>query len=96
MSCFPERTNVEFVEVLNRHRIRVRFWERGVGPTPASGTGGSAAAVAAILNGLAASPVTVEAELGNLLVRWEPPDELRLTGPAEFICSCDWEDGTGA
>jgi len=85
--CFPNRTNVEFIEVLDRHRIRVRFWERGVGPTLASGTGSSAAAVAAILNRLVESPVTVEVELGSLLVEWQPPGEVLLTGPAEYICS---------
>jgi len=85
-SLFPGRTNVEFVEVLDRHRLRVRFWERGVGPTLCSGTGSSAAAVAAILKGLADSPVRVETELGHLEVAWEPGHELFLTGPAVFIC----------
>ncbi len=84
---FPNRTNVEFIQVMDFHRIRVRFWERGVGRTLASGTGSCAAAVAAILNGLAASPVTVETELGSMSVRWETGCELFLTGPAEFICS---------
>ncbi len=86
-SLFPRRTNVEFVQVLDRHRIRVRFWERGVGPTLCSGTGSSAAAVASILKGLAESPVRVETELGHLEVAWEKGRELLLTGPAEFICS---------
>jgi diaminopimelate epimerase len=84
---FPNRTNVEFIQVLDRHRIRVRFWERGVGRTLASGTGSAAAAVAAILNKLADNPVTVETKLGAMLVRWEPGEDLLLTGPAEFICS---------
>jgi diaminopimelate epimerase len=83
---FPNRTNVEFVQVLDRHRLRVRFWERGVGHTFASGTGGCGASVAAILNNLAESPITIETELGSLLVRWNPGEELFLTGPAEFIC----------
>lgn len=85
-SGFPNRTNVEFVQVLDRHRLRVLFWERGVGHTFASGTGSCGASVAAILNNLVASPVTVETELGSLLVRWNPGEELHLTGPAEFIC----------
>lgn len=84
---FPNRTNVEFIQVVDRHRIRVRFWERGVGRTLASGTGSSAAAVAAILNSLADSPITVETDLGTMLVRWQRGEELFLTGPAEFICS---------
>jgi diaminopimelate epimerase len=94
LSLFPDHTNVEFVEVLDRHRIRVRFWERGVGRTPASGTGSAAAAVAAILNHFADSPVTVETESGDLLVHWDPPGELVLTGPAEYICACEREDET--
>jgi len=48
---FPHRTNVEFVKVLSQRQIEVRFWERGVGQTMSSGTGSSAAVVAAILNG---------------------------------------------
>ncbi len=85
-TLFPGRTNVEFIQVLARHRLRVRFWERGVGPTLCSGTGSSAAAVAAILKGLVDSPVRVETELGHLDVAWEPGRELFLTGPAVFIC----------
>jgi diaminopimelate epimerase len=85
-AAFPNRTNVEFIQVVDRHRIRVKFWERGVGRTLASGTGGSAAAVASILNGFAESPITIETELGNLVAAWDLKGELMLTGPAEFIC----------
>jgi diaminopimelate epimerase len=88
-ALFPNRTNVEFIQVRDRHCLRVRFWERGVGATMSSGTGSSAAAVAAILNRLVESPVTVEVEGGSLLVQWQPPAELLLTGPAEYICSID-------
>ncbi len=91
-SCFPNRTNVEFIQVIDRHRIRVRFWERGVGHTLSSGTGSAGAVVAAILNRFVESPVTVEVEQGSLAVRWQPPGELALTGPAEFICSIDYPD----
>ena len=90
--CFPNRTNVEFIQVVDRHCIRVRFWERGDGRTLASGTGSAGAAAAAILNRFIESPVTVEVEQGTLLVQWEPPGELTLTGPAEFICSVDYPD----
>jgi diaminopimelate epimerase len=88
-AAFPQRTNVEFIQMLDRHHLRVRFWERGVGPTLASGTGGSAAAVAAILSHRADSPVVVEVERGSLRVYWQAPGELLLTGPAEYICSCE-------
>lgn len=84
--AFPRKTNVEFVQVLGKHSLRVRFWERGVGLTMASGTGASAAAVASILRGSAESPVTVYTELGSMSVTWRPGEDLFLTGPAEFIC----------
>jgi diaminopimelate epimerase len=86
---FPKRTNVEFVQVLDAHCLRVRFWERGVGRTLASGTGSAAAVVAAVLQGLVESPVRVEVELGALEVAWEAPGELVITGPAEYVCSCN-------
>jgi diaminopimelate epimerase len=85
-SAFPRKTNVEFVQVLERHSIRVRFWERGVGRTLASGTGGSAAAIASLLLGYCGSPVTVFTELGSMSVAWHPGEEVRLSGPAEIIC----------
>jgi diaminopimelate epimerase len=90
--CFPNRTNVEFIQVLDRHRIRVRFWERGVGQTLASGTGSAAAAVAAILSGRAESPVSVEVDRGSIMIRWQPPGALMQTGPAEFICTAEFTD----
>jgi diaminopimelate epimerase len=85
-SIFPQKTNVEFIQVLDPHRLRVKFWERGVGLTFASGTGSCAAAVAAILLDRSVSPVTVETDLGSLLVTMEPGGEVFLTGEAEFIC----------
>ncbi len=85
--CFANRANVEFIQVLDSHRIRVKFWERGVGRTLASGTGSSAAAAVSILRGLVESPVTVETEMGVLSVDWRPGRELMLSGPAEFVCT---------
>lgn len=82
---FPNRTNVEFCRVVSKHEIEVRFWERGVGMTLSSGTGSCAAAVAAILNQKAESPVTVVTLAGKLVVRWDPVG-IFLTGPAEIIC----------
>jgi diaminopimelate epimerase len=82
---FPNRTNVEFYRVRSEHEVEVRFWERGVGHTLSSGTGSCAAAVAAILNRQAASPVAVRTLAGELAVRSEP-EGVFLTGPAEIIC----------
>ncbi len=83
--CFPNRTNVEFYRVLSQHEIEVRFWERGVGATFSSGTGSCGAALAAILNRQASSPVTVRTLAGEQTVRAEPGGVF-LTGPAEMIC----------
>ena len=85
LDLFPNRTNVEFVKVLSRRAIEVRFWERGVGQTMSSGTGSCAAAVAAILNRRTGRRVQVKTLAGALEVSWARNDELTLTGPAEFI-----------
>ena len=82
---FPNRTNVEFVNVISRKEIAVRFWERGVGHTLSSGTGSCAAAVASILNGLTERQVRVQTEAGSLLVAWPENGEIVLTGPVERI-----------
>jgi len=81
---FPKRTNVEFYRVLSGNEIEVRFWERGVGITLSSGTGSCGAAVAAILNQLVNSPVTVRTLAETLGVRWEG-EVVILRGPAEIV-----------
>jgi diaminopimelate epimerase len=80
---FPQRTNVSFSRVLDRHRIEVRFWERGAGETMSSGTGSTGAVVAAILSGRVESPVTVVTPAGEMRLRWE--DEVLLEGPAQLV-----------
>ena len=82
---FPNRTNVEFVRVLSRNEIEVRFWERGVGHTLSSGTGSCAAALASILDGRTERQVRVQTEAGSLLVAWPENGEIVLTGPVERI-----------
>jgi diaminopimelate epimerase len=82
---FPNRTNVEFVKVISRNEIAVRFWERGVGHTMSSGTGSCAASVASILNGLAERRVRVRTEAGALEVAWPAHGEVTLTGPVERV-----------
>jgi diaminopimelate epimerase len=80
---FPNRTNVSFIRVLDRHRIDVRFWERGAGETMSSGTGSTGAVVAAILSGGVESPVTVVTAAGEMKLQWD--GDLLLEGPAELI-----------
>lgn len=82
---FSNRTNVEFVKVISRREIEVRFWERGVGRTASSGTGSCGAVVAGILNGFTGRQVCVRTLAGNLEVSWPEDGEVNLTGPAEFI-----------
>ncbi len=82
---FPNRTNVEFVRVNSKHRIEIRFWERGVGMTQSSGTGSCGAVVASILNGFTGRKVVARTLAGNLEIEWPEGGEVELTGPAERI-----------
>jgi diaminopimelate epimerase len=79
---FPKRTNVEFIQMMERGRIRMRVWERGAGETMACGTGASAAAVAANLKGLVDRRVTVELNGGELVIEWRDDNHVYMTGPA--------------
>lgn len=88
--AFPERTNVEFVCVVNRNEIEVRFWERGVGETLASGTGSCGAALAAMLNDLVERTVTVKTVQGQLEVEWRSDDVVTQTGEARAVYSGEW------
>ena len=82
---FPKGTNVSFVRKVDPHTIEARFWERGAGATLSSGTGAAGAAAAAILLGLATSPVRVVTEAGDLEVAWpDAQGSARLTGPAQI------------
>lgn len=82
-SLFPKRTNVEFIQVINRDMIRMRVWERGTGETLACGTGACASVVAAVLNGLCDRRVTVMLPGGELFIEWNENDgRLYKTGPA--------------
>lgn len=86
---FPEGTNVELATVEAADRVRILIWERGVGPTEASGTGACAAAVAAIQYGGAGRDVEVEAPGGTQRVEWRE-DGLYLTGWAEVVAEARW------
>jgi diaminopimelate epimerase len=89
-ALFPERTNVEFITVVSRSEIRVRFWERGVGPTEASGTGSASAAVASILNGHTDREVRAVCDGGVLEIRWPEGGSLHQVGEAEILYEGDW------
>ena len=86
---FPAGTNVELATVEAPDRVRILIWERGVGPTEASGTGACAAAVAAAAYGGAARTVDVIAPGGTQRVEWTA-DDIFLTGWAEVVGTVDW------
>lgn len=87
---FPERTNVEFVRVIDRENIELRIWERGVGETLASGTCSCAAAVASMIKGLTERRVSVLTPGGRVLVEWRADMEVVLTGTAEIVYGGEW------
>jgi diaminopimelate epimerase len=92
---FPAGTNVELATVEAPDRVRILIWERGVGPTEASGTGACAAAVAAIRFGGAAPDVRIESPGGTQRVEWRE-DGLYLTGWAEIVAEIRWLGDHGA
>ena len=84
---FPNRTNVEFVQVLGSGEIELRVWERGVGETLACGTGACASVVACVLNNKTGRKVKVNLKGGELLVEWAKNNHIYMTGPASFVFS---------
>ena len=86
---FPDGTNVELVEVERPDRLRILIWERGVGPTTASGTGACAAAVAAAVHGGANRSVEVVSRGGSQHVDWAD-NGIYLTGRAEITARGRW------
>ncbi len=88
LDLFPEKTNVEFVKILSKDRIKVDVWERGCGITLACGTGACASTVAAVLNGFVNNLVIVDLPGGSLKVEWVKNDsfnKLFMTGSSEFV-----------
>ena len=82
-AVFPNKTNVEFAEVIDEDNIRLRVWERGVGETLACGTGACATLVAASLTGRTGRVATIELPGGELEIEWAANDHVLMTGPAE-------------
>ncbi len=83
---FPNRTNTEFVEVVDRTHVNMRVWERGTGETMACGTGCCATVVAGVLNGLTEEKVTVRVLGGEIEIQWDREENLvYMTGPAATV-----------
>jgi diaminopimelate epimerase len=83
--AFPERTNVQLFEVIDRGRVRVEIWERGAGYTLASGTSASAVAAACMRAGLVDAQVTIQMPGGDLSVRRDESGHLVQSGPARRV-----------
>jgi diaminopimelate epimerase len=88
-AMFPAGTNVEFAELDSPGQVRIRIWERGVGPTTSSGTGASACAVAAAAHGDGLRDVNVISKGGSQRVEWRD-DGVYLTGWAEIVLEGEW------
>ena len=84
--AFPNRVNVEFVQLVSRSHVRQRTWERGAGETLACGSGACAVVVASILRGVADARVRVELRGGDLDIAWAGPgSSVFMTGPAATV-----------
>lgn len=83
---FPNRANIEFIEVVDDHTLKMRVWERGSGETFACGTGATAAAVAAILNGYCKpGDVLVHLLGGDLVITWDGKGTALMEGSATYV-----------
>lgn len=90
---FPERTNTEFVRVIDRNNVQMRVWERGTGETLACGTGCCATTVACVLNGLTDTKVHVKVLGGEILCEWDRQDNVvYMTGPAAAVFDGEVDD----
>lgn len=90
---FPNRTNTEFVQVIDDSHVKMRVWERGTGETLACGTGCCATAVACVLNHLTGAHVTVQVLGGEIEIYWDQKENLvYMTGPAVTVFEGETEE----
>lgn len=83
---FPEKANIEFIEIENNETVKMRVWERGTGETLACGTGACAVAVSTILNKLTKSEIIVKLRGGDLKIKWDKENNhIYMTGPAKTV-----------
>jgi diaminopimelate epimerase len=89
LNAFPNKVNAGFMQIQNRHKIKLRVFERGSGETLACGTGACAAAVSGILRGELDSPVVVHTRGGDLTIAWDlnsaSQSSVMMTGPAQTV-----------
>ena len=89
---FPQKTNVEFVQMLSPQAVHMRVWERGAGITRACGTGACATAAACILQGKTGAQVEVRLDGGTLYIAWPEQKDIFMTGPAQKTFEGDFPD----
>ncbi|MCW2277217.1 diaminopimelate epimerase [Heliophilum fasciatum] len=90
---FPQKTNVEFVQVCSPDYVEMRVWERGAGPTLACGTGACATVVGSVLNGKTSRLATVNLAGGPLTIEWRESDNhVYMTGPAVEVFTGEWKE----
>lgn len=84
--AFPKKANIEFAQIVDKHNIKMRVWERGAGETLACGTGACATAVSCHINGLTERKVNIELLGGKLEIEWNKEDNhVYMTGPATTV-----------
>jgi len=91
-AAFPQRTNVNFIEIVSRREARQRTWERGTGETLACGTGASASLVAGCLNEKLDAEAVIGVLGGRLELVWGDDDNVYMTGPAVTVFEGEWFD----
>jgi diaminopimelate epimerase len=88
--AFPQRTNVEFVNVIDRHNIVMRIWERGSGITMASGSGSCGAALASMITDRVDRKIQVHLVYGELTIEWAEDGFVYQEGPATEVYTGQW------
>ncbi len=89
-ALFPERANIEVIQVLSRNHLRMRVWERGSGITQACGTGACAALVAAARRDLSERVATLTLDGGDLHIEWRADGHVMMTGPVAYVFEGTW------
>jgi diaminopimelate epimerase len=89
-ALFPERANIEVVQVLSRKHLRMRVWERGSGITQACGTGACASLVAAVRRNLSERAATLTLDGGDLQIEWRADGHVTMTGPVAYVFEGTW------
>jgi diaminopimelate epimerase len=90
LDIFPERVNVEFVQVINKDRVKMRVWERGAGITLSCGSGTAAVQAASHLTGNAGDLIRVDVPGGALMTEYREDSHVFLSGPAARVFTGEW------